>query len=124
MSIDPQIQAILAETAKLNLPPTNTLTAQQVRENSKLRPLDTGPEVPFAEDRMVAGPAGQIPVRIYRPEGTGLFPVLVWFHGGGMVTGDLDRADATGRRLCVRAGCVVVSVDYRLAPEHKFPGGV
>jgi acetyl esterase len=63
-----------------------------------------------------------LPVRIYTPNGSGLFPVLVWFHGGGWVVGDLDTADATSRNLTVAANCVVVSVDYRLAPETKFPG--
>jgi acetyl esterase len=61
-------------------------------------------------------------VRIYTPAGTGPFPLLVWFHGGGWVLGDLDSADPTARHLAVGAGCVVVSVDYRLAPETKFPG--
>mgnify|MGYP002525855684 FL=1 len=61
-------------------------------------------------------------MRIYTPEGSGPFPVLVWFHGGGWVLGDLEIADGVSRHLTVGAGCVVVSVDYRLAPETKFPG--
>jgi acetyl esterase len=60
-------------------------------------------------------------VRIYIPAGCGPFPVLVWFHGGGWVVGDLETADGTARRLTAQAGCVVVSVDYRLAPEARFP---
>ena len=63
-----------------------------------------------------------MPVRIYTPEGTGPFPILVWYHGGGWVIGDLESADGTARHLCKGAGSVVVSVDYRLAPETKFPG--
>jgi acetyl esterase len=74
------------------------------------------------EDRRLPGSGLEIPVRIYTPAGPGPFPILVWFHGGGWVIGDLDSADPTARYLTVGAGCVVVSVDYRLAPETKFPG--
>jgi acetyl esterase len=80
-----------------------------------------GPECARIEDRVVPGPAGDIPVRVYVPEGEGPCGVLVWYHGGGFVIGDLDTADATGRDLATEAGCVVVSVDYRLAPEHRYP---
>jgi len=68
--------------------------------------------------------ADDIPVRIYRPEGEGPFPLLVWYHGGGWVIGSVAGADATCRRLANQAGVVVVSVDYRLAPENRFPGPV
>jgi acetyl esterase len=73
------------------------------------------------QDRTIPGPAGRIPVRVYRPhDATGL-PVLLWFHGGGWVTGNLDTHDQVCRLLCDAVGVVVVSVDYRLAPEAKFP---
>lgn len=72
-------------------------------------------------DRRIPGPAGDVAVRIYTPEGAGPFPVLSYFHGGGWVIGDLDSYDALCRELCGGASCVVVSVEYRLAPEHKFP---
>ena len=121
MPLDPQTQAFLNELAALKLPPPHTVTPQQARADLKSRPSASGPEVSAVEDRAIPGPAGQVPVRVYRPTGTGPFSALVWFHGGGMVLGDLDRADGTARQLCVRAGCVVVSVDYRLAPEDKFP---
>jgi acetyl esterase len=88
------------------------------------------PAVPVAvgnvEDRTIPGPAGEIPVRIYHPLGaadTGL-PVLVYFHGGGFVLCDLDSHDSCCRRLSNGIGAVVVSVDYRLAPEHPFPAAV
>ncbi len=89
-----------------------------------MRPAN--PEIPVAavEDRRIAGPAGDIPLRIYTPEGPGPFPVYVNFHGGGWVIGDLDTADAACRDICRTAGCVVVSVDYRLAPEHVYPAAV
>ena len=70
------------------------------------------------------GPAGDIPVRIYRPPGNGVFPLLVYYHGGGWVIGDLDTHDSTCRMLCGLARCVTVSVGYRLAPECKFPAAV
>ena len=73
------------------------------------------------EDRSIPGPGPDIPVRIYTPEGSGPFPGLVWFHGGGWVVGTLDTADGNARHMAAGAGCVVVSVGYRLAPEAKFP---
>ncbi|MCZ6614244.1 MAG: alpha/beta hydrolase [Chloroflexi bacterium] len=121
MPLDPQAQAVLDQLAALNLPPNYTVTPSEARANAKLRPSVPGPEVSAVEARVIPGPVGDVPVRIYTPAGAGPFPVLVWFHGGGMVLGDLDMADGTARHLCVGAGCVVVSVDYRLAPEHTFP---
>jgi acetyl esterase len=80
-----------------------------------------GDPVAKVEDRSIAGPEGQIPVRIYAPQGTAPFPVLVFYHGGGWVIGSLDSHDPLCRKLANEIGCVVVSVDYRLAPEAKFP---
>lgn len=85
------------------------------------RPLPPGAPVANVEDRSVPGPAGDIPVRIYTPDGEAPFPVLVWFHGGGWVVGTLEGIDHTCRELANTARCIVVSVDYRLAPENKFP---
>jgi acetyl esterase len=73
------------------------------------------------EDRHMPGPAGDIPVRIYWPASPGPLPALVLLHGGGWVIGDLDGQDGISRLITNRVGCVVVSVDYRLAPEHPFP---
>jgi acetyl esterase len=72
-------------------------------------------------NRTIPGPLGDIPIRVYAPEGAGLFPALVYFHGGGWVAGDLEMVDPLCTKLTSRVGAVVVSVDYRLAPEHKFP---
>ena len=80
-----------------------------------------GPEVKSVVDRSLPGPAGEIPIRVYTPPGPGPFGVLVFYHGGGWVIGDLDTHDRECRMLCTGAGCLVVSVDYRLAPEHPFP---
>lgn len=124
MPLDPQAQAVLDQIASLGLPPNHTVSPAQARINAASRPRTPGPEVTKVEDRNIPGPDGDVPVRIYTPEGTGPLPVLVWFHGGGWVIGDLESADGTARHLTVGAGCVVVSVDYRLAPETKFPGPV
>src|SRR5438552_178534 len=79
-------------------------------------------EVHAVEDRDLPGPAGAIPVRVYRPSAEASLPILVWCHGGGWVTGSLETHDHLCRLLCDEAGAIVVSVDYRLAPETKFPG--
>lgn len=79
------------------------------------------PEVPGVQDRTIAGPAGDIPVRVYSPSGEGPHPLIVYFHGGGWVIGDLDTHDRECRILCNETGGVVMAVDYRLAPEHPFP---
>jgi acetyl esterase len=80
-----------------------------------------GPDVERVEDRVLPGPGGDIPVRIYWPPGLAPLAALVWFHGGGWALGDLDTADSTCRALAVKSGAIVVSVDYRLAPEHPYP---
>ena len=74
-------------------------------------------------NRVIPGPVGELPIRIYTPHGTGPFPLMMYFHGSGFVMCNLDTHDRGCRNLCNAAGCVVISVDYRLAPEHKFPAG-
>jgi acetyl esterase len=122
MPLDPQARHVIEQIASLGLPPAHTVSPDEARANSKLRPRSPGPEVAKVEDRKVSGFGQEIPVRIYTPFGVGPFPILVWCHGGGMVVGDLDAADGTARHLTAAADCVTVSVDYRLAPETKFPG--
>src|SRR5579884_1092068 len=123
MPLDPQAQAFIDQMAALNTPPLNMLTPEVVRQWMKIpmgEPVE--PEsVAHVEDWSVAVPDGSVTVRIYTPEGTAPFPVLVFFHGGGWVIGDLDTHDGICRSLANGAGCIVASVDYRLAPEHKFP---
>ncbi len=83
------------------------------------------PSIHHVEDRHIPGPEGDTPVRIYRPrESDTPLPVLIWYHGGGWVLGSLELADLTCRQMAVDADCVVVSVDYRLAPEHVFPAAI
>lgn len=124
MAVEPQTKALLEQFAALGGPPLDTLPVPQAREmmNALRAFAVAGPEVAKVEDRKIPGPGGEIPLRIYTPAGSGPFPALVWFHGGGWVLGDLEGADATCRELANGAACVVVSVDYRLAPETKFPG--
>ena len=85
-----------------------------------------GPPLTIAqvEDITIPGPGGEIPLRIYRPEGAGPFPLFIYLHGGGWVFGSLDRSDNVCRYFANKIGCIVISVDYRLAPKHKFPAAV
>ena len=121
MPLDPQARAVLDAMDALGLPPNNTVSPEEARANMLSRPRPAGPEVAKVEDRTIANGDFQVPVRIYTPAGNGPFPVLSWFHGGGWVIGNLETADAVARQLAVGTECVVVSVDYRLAPEVKFP---
>ena len=86
--------------------------------------LSEKPEVANVEDRMLPGPAGDIPVRIYTPVGEAPHPILVYYHGGGWVIGDLETSDGISRAFANTAASIVVAVGYRLAPEHKYPAAV
>jgi acetyl esterase/lipase len=128
MPVDPQVEWVLARIREAGSPEYWQMTPQQARDwhNRKAGLLDVKPEPVFnVEDRTISSPATDIPVRIYTPRASdGALPVLVWLHGGGHVVGSLDSYDALCRQLALQADCIVVSVDYRLAPEHKFPAGV
>ncbi len=126
MPLDPQVKMLLDQAAAAGRPPLRDQTVEESRSlmRSMIEVKGDGPAVARVEDRKIPGPAVDIPVRIYWPEGPGPFPLLVWFHGGGWVLGDLDTADSTCRSLTVKSGSVVVSVDYRLAPENPYPAGV
>jgi acetyl esterase len=121
MPVDPQIQALLDLRAKF--PPLHTLSVADARQQMAARDIPglRIPEVASVVNRDMQGPAGSLPLRIYTPRGEGPFPLMVFFHGSGFVVCDLDTHDSICRNLCWGADCVVVSVDYRLAPEHKFP---
>jgi len=121
MPIDPQIQTILDKGA--GVPATNTLSVADARAQYEARVALMAPPAAVAavEERHIAGPGGPLRLRIYWPHGNGPFPLLVFFHGSGFVLCSLDTHDGMCRNLCAGADCVVVSVDYRLAPEHKFP---
>ena len=123
MPLNPQAKAFLDQAAASGAPPLNALPVAEARK--VLLDLFAPPQkepVPKIEDRQIPGPDGhQIPIRIYTPAGKGPLPILVYFHGGGWVLGNIESHDGTSRELANKAGCIVVSVDYRLAPEHKFP---
>lgn len=122
--VHPQIKAALAALAEANLPTVESLTPVKSREifdaMSRARGGTPAP-IARAVDGNVPGPGGDVPVRIYWPNAKGPRPAFIYFHGGGHVFGDLDTHDVIARNLCGKAEVVVVSVDYRLAPEHKFP---
>ena len=128
MPVDPQIAAILQLLESAGTPSLSSGTPEQARAAFRFTTVDmrdpqTLAEVASVDNQQIEGPAGPIPVRIYRPSGTGPAPTVVFFHGGGFVIGDLDTHDDHGRLLSRDLDAVVVSVDYRLAPEHKFPAG-
>ena len=125
MPVDPQIQQVIDALAVSGFGPVYEQSPAEARAQYqrmvKARGIAPAP-VGTVEERSIPGPAGDLPVRIYRPNlDARPLPGLVYFHGGGHVIGNLDTHDAVARNLCNGAGCVVVSVDYRLAPEHKFP---
>jgi acetyl esterase len=126
MTVHPEVKAYLETLAKANLPPLATLTPEQAREQMeagvRARGIK-GAEVADVVSIEAAGPHGSIPLRLYRPATRSSTPppLLVYLHGGGHVIGSLDTHDAVCRNLCAGAECVTVSVDYRLAPEWKFP---
>jgi acetyl esterase len=126
MPLDPQVKALLDQAAEAGRAPLQGLTVEELRAGmrSTIELKRKGLDVERVDDRELPGPAGAIPVRIYWPGGPAPSPVLVWLHGGGWALGDLDVADSTCRALAVKSGAIVVSVDYRLAPEHKYPAGV
>ena len=125
MPLDPQVALLIA--AEANNPEIQTLSVEDARQQVLFSVAALGGEkepIKSVEDRLIPGPDGTIPIRIYTPEGEGLLPVVVYFHGGGWVLCNLDTHDPICRALANLAGCIVVSVDYRLAPEHKYPAAV
>ena len=128
--LHPQARALMDLMAERGVPPTHTLSPAEARSFYRERRNFTQPEpqeVAEACDLKAAGPQGDIPLRLYRPLGsaaTTVLPVLVYYHGGGWVIGDLDTHDALCRELANTAGCAVVAVDYRMGPEHRFPAAV
>ena len=119
MPLDPQAKAALETRA--GAPPIQSLTPAQARAEFDAMPRLPGPDVAKVEDLRVPGDGVEVRVRVYTPAADGPMGALVWLHGGGWVLGSIETADATSRALANEAGCVVVSVEYRLAPEAKFP---
>ena len=123
MPLNPETQKIVEQFKQLQLPSVPEVGAVEAREQYSLLAQFSHEKEPVAklEGRTIPGTGGDIPLRIYTPEGVGPFPMLVYFHSGGWVLGDLEVEDSVCRIIANGARCIVISVDYRLAPEHKFP---
>ena len=128
--LHPQARALMDLMAERGVPPTHTLSPAEARAFYRERRTFTQPEPPqvaAVRELTATTPQGDIPLRLYRPLGsdaTTVLPVLVYYHGGGWVIGDLDTHDTLCRQLANAAGCAVVAVDYRMGPEHRFPAAV
>lgn len=130
MVLDPDAQRVLDMIKAAGRPPFNTLTPDEARGffsagRTILQP--DPPEVAEARDLEAPGPNGAVKMRLYRALGSApgaVLPVLIYYHGGGWVLGDLDSHDQACRAIANAAGCCVIAVDYRLAPELKFPGAI
>jgi acetyl esterase len=128
--LHPQTRALLDYIEQRGVPATHTLTPADARALYRDRRSFTQPAPPemgLVRDLQADGPHGAIPLRLYRPLGSSAserLPVLVYYHGGGWVIGDLDTHDTLCRELANGAGCAVVAVDYRMAPEQRFPAAV
>lgn len=127
MALDPAFGALLAQIANAPRPAGDSDPVAAARAGTAA--MFTHPSAPevVVREMTIAGPDGnEIALRSYRPHGTetDYLPILVFFHGGGFIAGGLDSHDGTARELTARAVCLVVSVDYRLAPEHRFPAAL
>jgi len=130
MALDKQTQALIEQMKQGGFKPANQIPVEVSREAlTQMAIAMAAPKMGvFAtEDRNIAGPGGELPIRIYRHAAKtngGASPVAIFFHGGGMYLGDLETHDHVCRYLCNNAGLTVIAVDYRLAPENKFPAGL
>jgi acetyl esterase len=125
--LHPQIQHVLKVMAGMNLEPIEAMTPAEARaqmeataQSRKAEPLPVG----RVEERVIPGPAGDLRLRLYWPNRAVPVSAIVYFHGGGHVIGSLDTHDLIARNLCAGAEALVVSVDYRMGPEHRFPAAV
>jgi len=127
--LDPELRTVVDEIEAVGLPRWSDLSVSAARRlEDTVFSDDSGPTVADIMDVAFDGPHGEVPIRVYRParavQGVDSTPTLVYFHGGGWTLGTLDSIDGLCRRLAIRADAVVISVDYRLAPEHPFPTAV
>ena len=125
--LHPQIQRVLQVMAEANLRPIEAMTPAEAREQmeatAQARKAEPLP-VDRVRERSVAGPAGDIRLRLYWPNRAAPLPAIIYYHGGGHVIGSLDTHDLVARNLCAGAEALVASVDYRMGPEHRFPAAV
>ncbi len=121
MPLDPDVAELLETLAAVDAPALSDGGVSEARTNYDAAPKPDADPLARVEDRVLPGPGGDIDVRVYAPSVAEGLPVVVFFHGGGWVLSSLDGHDALARRIAARSGAMVVSVDYRLAPEHPFP---
>ncbi|SHH02978.1 acetyl esterase [Bradyrhizobium erythrophlei] len=131
VTLDPDAAAVFKAFQESGRPPYETVSPAEARELYLKGRVVTNPEPPALDSvrpLAIPSPAGSIPARIYTPlklrKANDLAPCLVFFHGGGWVIGDLDSHDVVCRKLADEGQLIVIAVDYRLAPEHKFPAAV
>jgi len=126
MPLDPQVQGLLTEMAALGNPPIHSLSVEDARAASEGMVMLAGEKAEVGSVRDIRIPVedGDIGARVYTPAGAGPHPAVVFFHGGGWVICSLDTHDNLARDICRAADAVVVSVDYRMAPEYRYPTAV
>tara|TARA_Y100001936_G_scaffold249684_1_gene300622 strand:- start:2288 stop:3217 length:930 start_codon:yes stop_codon:yes gene_type:complete len=121
MPLDIQAKTSLEKRKEAGIPGQHEVTPEEARRMQEAQPRIPGPEIGSIADIKIQGTHGNIPIRIYTPEGTGPFPIAMWFHGGGWVIGNIETNDSTCRALAKESESIIISVDYKLAPENKFP---
>jgi acetyl esterase/lipase len=126
MPLDPRVKRFLNLLAAGNPPDARSATVEERRKGLVSLMEFAGPPLALEqiEDRTLPGPDGALRIRLYSPSKTAILPGLIYFHGGGLVAGSLDTHDCVGRALSHCGGVRVLSVDYRLAPEHRFPAAL
>lgn len=121
MPLHPSVSELLEQLERLGAPPLSAGTPAEARAAYDAAPKPVGDQMHEVRDIELPGPEGSIRARVYRPTDATDLPVVAFFHGGGWVLSSVDGHDSLARRLAARSGAIVVSVDYRLAPEHPFP---
>jgi acetyl esterase len=127
MPLDPQARAYMDEVATLGFAAPRTITPDEWRTQGAVRAahFNIQPQpVAKVENRTIPGPDGDVPIRVFVPDAPGPLPILVHYHGGGWVIGSVDQSENQCRAMANLTPCIVVSVEYRLAPETRFPGGL
>jgi acetyl esterase len=121
MPVDADIAAMLTAAKAAGVPPLSQGTPEQARANYSRAPKPAADALARVEDHVIPGPAGDIAIRIYADSDATDLPVIAFFHGGGWVLSSIEGHDSLARRLASRTSALVVSVEYRLAPEHPYP---
>lgn len=125
-TLHPEAQTVVDLLDRVDAPPVHALSPAGARDRLRrlFVPAEDPEPVGSVDEYVIDGPGGDLPIRAYHPDGNGPHPVLVWFHGGGFVLGDLETTDPACRALTNACRALVISVDYRLAPEHPWPAAV